>query len=113
MNTNFTGSNQDFTIVTFSKKKPQRTEPITPKEPKPEDPEGEKMKVPKFSHQFTQEVIKRRVEKKWNQEQLANQLRVQKSVIQNFEQKKLKYDGNLVHKLKRLLGPLTSNPKDE
>lgn len=104
---------QDHNVIVFSKKKPQKTEPLTPKEPKPEDPDGERMKVPKFSHQFTQEVIKRRVEKKWNQEQLANQLRVQKNIIQSFEQKKLKYDGNLVHKLKRLLGPLTSNPKEE
>ena len=54
---------QDHNVIVFSKKKPQRTEPPTPKEPKPEDPDGERMKVPKFSHQFTQEVIQKRVEK--------------------------------------------------
>jgi ribosome-binding protein aMBF1 (putative translation factor) len=57
-----------------------------------------------FEKSYIQEVIKKRVERKWNQKQLATALNVDAHRIQRFEQGSEVYDHQLKHKLNRVLG---------
>jgi len=79
-----------------------------------EDEEGDILAIPKFSREFIQEVIQKRVAKGWKQKDLANQLKIQDTIINQFEKGSLNYDGKLVDKIKRVLGKdFTQNIKKE
>jgi ribosome-binding protein aMBF1 (putative translation factor) len=57
-----------------------------------------------FDKTYIDTVIAKRVEKKWNQKQLATSINVDVHVIQRFEQGKEVYDHILKSKLNKVLG---------
>ena len=61
-------------------------------------------RITKFERTYINKVIQKRGEKKWKQKQLANQLNVPEHTIQQLEQGKLTYNGQLKNKIDRLLG---------
>ena len=56
-----------------------------------------------FDKDYAETVIKKRVEKKWNQKQLASAINVDVHVVQRLEQGKEVYDQSLKMKLNRIL----------
>lgn len=61
-----------------------------------------------FERDYIQEVIRKRVEKKWSQKDLAIKMNLDVSIVQRLEQGREVYDGNLKNKLNRILGISTS-----
>ena len=68
-----------------------------------EDEEGGTI-VNKFSREFIQAVISKRVELKLNQKQLAQRLNYPVDFIKRFEQGKETYNSGIVSKIKKNLG---------
>ena len=63
--------------------------------------------VPKtFTKEFGQRLATARVSKNMNRKDLSLKLNVKESVVADMENGKLLYDGNLVHKLKRIFPDL-------
>lgn len=63
--------------------------------------------VPKtFTKEFGQKLATARSSKNMNRKDLSLKLNVKESVISDMENGKLLYDGNLVHKLKRIFPDL-------
>ena len=62
-------------------------------------------KLPKtYGHEYGQRVQKARCEKKWTQEQLAQQLNVKKDIVQKLENGSGLVDGQICGKIFRILG---------
>ena len=111
---------QDHKVIVFSKKKPinnntnthqkssieQYTQPTIKIK---EDEDGEIIKNDKFNPSFVKEVIQKRVDKKMNRKVLAQKLGIPENDLARFEQNKMVYKGQLVDKIKRILGRDFSN----
>lgn len=104
-------THQDWTPVVFSKKNEtvvkQSLKAVSQLDTKQnrelkDNPEGFTSKM--FEKEYIQDAIKKRTEKGWTQKQLANQMNVDASIIQRFEQGKHVYDSSLKSKLNRILG---------
>ena len=67
------------------------------------DDNVEIFKATKFDGAYVDQVTKKRLEKKWNQKQLASAINVDIAIIQRFEQGKELYDHNLKYKLNKVL----------
>lgn len=67
------------------------------------DDNVETFQAKKFDSSYIEQVTKKRLEKKWNQKQLASSINVDVSVIQRLEQGKEVYDHNLKSKLNKVL----------
>lgn len=65
--------------------------------------DNETYQAKKFESSYIEQVTKKRLEKKWNQKQLASAINVDVSVIQRLEQGKEVYDHNLKSKLNKVL----------
>lgn len=58
----------------------------------------------KFDGEFTKQVVAARTIKGWSRADLAQQLGVSRSVVDDLENRKLVYSPQLMSKLKRVLG---------
>lgn len=59
---------------------------------------------PKYTKEFSSEVMKKRIERKMNRKQLANLLGVKENEITGVETRKGVYNGKLVSRLQKVLG---------
>ena len=98
-------SHQDWE-PTVLKKTNSKPNSIKPKTDKPNVQEALDVSEPIkfFTPSMGKKIASLRTEQKLTQEQLAQKLCISKQVIQSLEQGKEKYNGNLVSKLKRVLG---------
>jgi ribosome-binding protein aMBF1 (putative translation factor) len=115
---------QDHKVIVFSKKKPINNNTNTPQKSSieqytqptikiKEDEDGEIIKNDKFNPSFVKEVIQKRVDKKMNRKVLAQKLGIPENDLARFEQNKMVYKGQLVDKIKRILGrDFTNLPKN-
>ena len=67
------------------------------------DENVETFQAKKFDSSYIEQVTKKRLEKKWNQKQLACAINVDVSIIQRLEQGKEVYDHSLKSKLNKVL----------
>ncbi len=100
---------QDWTPVILKKKKENKevqkqVSQFQPQYKSQLDENTEEFKNKTFDKSYIDSVIAKRVEKKWNQKQLATAINVDVHVIQRFEQGKEVYDHTLKSKLNRVLG---------
>lgn len=100
---------QDWQTITLNPKKYQ--EPPKPKCPPiisgqaKIEADIDAGKLPKtYGHEYGQKVQKARVEKKLNQDQLAQQLNVKKDIVQKIENGTGLVDGQICGKIFRILG---------
>ncbi len=103
---------QDFKPVVLRKNNPKPASNPKPNT-KPKSPDNEKNEndgnvvVPKmFTKEFGQKLATCRTSKNMNRKDLSLKLNVKESVIADIENGKLLYDGNIVHKLKKLFPDL-------
>ena len=102
---------QDWTPVIFKKKNETQVKQFnkTVSQLQPQykaklHEDSETFQTKYFDKEFADSVIKKRVEKKLNQKQLASLVNVDVHVIQRLEQGKEPYDHVLKNKLNRALG---------
>jgi ribosome-binding protein aMBF1 (putative translation factor) len=97
---------QDFKPVILIKNKPKpKNQNIFPKESK-QDYDG-LVEVPKtFTKDFGKKLSSFRTTSNMSRKDLALKLNLKESVISDIENGKQLYDGNLVHKLKRVFPSL-------
>lgn len=101
---------QDWTPVVFKKKKEVDTQArkavsqLCPQYKALLNEDSEVFANKMFEKEYTQKVIQKRIEKKWNQKQLATAINVDVHIIQRFEQGREVYDHILKAKLNRTLG---------
>ena len=95
---------QDFKPVVLRKNPlPSKSEKSKTSSPSIEKKDnGEIVKPKTFTVDFGRKLASIRVEKNMNRKDLASKLNVKESVISDLENGKLLYDGNLVHRLKKL-----------
>jgi len=97
---------QDFKPVVLRKNN-QKLPNKSPNNEKKEKKEDGQVVVPKtFTKEFGQKLATARVSKNMNRKDLSLKLNVKESVVADIENGKLLYDGNLVHKLKRIFSDL-------
>ena len=93
---------QDFKTVVLRKNTKENTKEHNPKSP-PKPKEDGLVLVPKtFTKDFGNKLTASRVSKNMNRKDLSLKLNMKESVIADLENGKLLYDGNIVHKLKKL-----------
>lgn len=100
---------QDWTPVILRKKKENKevqkhVSQFQPQYKSQLNENTEEFKNKTFDKAYIDDVIAKRVERKWNQKQLATAINVDVHVIQRFEQGKEVYDHILKSKLNRALG---------
>ena len=97
---------QDFKVVVLRKKSPKQPSPNPNPNPKPVQDDGEIVKPKTFTPDFGKKLASLRSAKNMNRKDLALKLNVKESVIADIENGKQLYDGNIVHKLKKLFSNL-------
>lgn len=93
---------QDFKPVVLRKNKvsSQSSQSNKPKSPQKED--GIVVAPKTFTREFGNKLTSARLSKNMNRKELSLKLNMKESVIADIENGKLLYDGNIVHKLKKL-----------
>lgn len=103
---------QDWTPVVFKKNTEQKernkevaktVSQFQPQYKAQLDENTESFQTKLFDKDYAETVIRKRIEKKWNQKQLASAINVDVHVIQRLEQGKEVYDHAIKMKLNRIL----------
>ncbi len=95
---------QDFKPVVLRKNNPKpSSKPKSPERSSLNNENDGNVVVPKmFTKEFGQKLATSRTSKNMNRKDLSLKLNVKESVVADIENGKLLYDGNLVHKLKKI-----------
>lgn len=94
---------QDFKPVVLRKNSQYSSEKKSVDKPKSPPKEDGFVVAPKmFSKEFGNKLTSARLSKNMNRKDLSLKLNMKESVIADIENGKLLYDGNIVHKLKKL-----------
>lgn len=93
---------QDFKPVVLRKNKApsKNSQSSKPKSPQKED--GLVVAPKTFTKEFGSKLTTARLSKNMNRKDLSLKLNMKESVIADIENGKMLYDGNIVHKLKKL-----------
>merc|ERR1712228_838859 len=97
---------QDWSTVTLTKKKGNKSNDDQKKKPKRTrvDEEQEDFRTAKIGKNFSVALQQARLKKGWKQQQLAQQLNVRQTVINQYESGKAKPNSQLIAKMNRILG---------
>jgi ribosome-binding protein aMBF1 (putative translation factor) len=102
---------QDFKVVVLRKNSPPKIghsnhSNQSPNSNKKKEEENNIVKPKTFTIEFGKKLASHRVQKNMSRKDLALKLNVKESVIADVENGKQLYDGNIVHKLKRIFPSL-------
>jgi ribosome-binding protein aMBF1 (putative translation factor) len=96
-------NHQDFKPVVLRKNSPIQSVKNNQSQKSPKKEEDGQVVAPKlFTKDFGQKLTNARTKVNMNRKDLSLKLNVKESVIADIENAKLLYDGNLVHKIKKI-----------
>jgi ribosome-binding protein aMBF1 (putative translation factor) len=97
---------QDFKTVILRKNNLVKNSSNKSKSPVEKKEDGHILVPKTFTKEFGNKLANARTSKNMNRKDLSLKLNVKESVIADMENGKLLYDGNLVHKLKKIFPDL-------